>query len=297
MYCRIGATVCRPCNPQRRRLLSTVAGGDQPINHLPPTTCAVPWNHLLRAHICRSRPDLALALYRRMRALSPALPNSYTLPLALRAASSPRNASAVHAHALHLGLHAHPDVAGQLLAAYARHGRAAEARLVFDAMPARRTTMSWNTLISAYSVCCDPDSAMSVFARMAAHEARPDAVTWTTVLSAHARCGKHPVVLELFREMHGSGCEGNAESMAVALSACPYAGNLALAKGRAIHGYGVVKGIVRGYLFVTNSLVCMYGKLGEMDDARKVFHNAGKKNTANGTVRLSISPVLLKTKD
>uniref|UniRef100_A0ACD5VZH3 Uncharacterized protein n=1 Tax=Avena sativa TaxID=4498 RepID=A0ACD5VZH3_AVESA len=211
-----------------------------------------------------------------MRALSPALPNSYTLPLALRAASSPRTASAVHAHALHLGLHAHPDVAGQLLAAYARHGHAAEARHVFDAMPAGRTTMSWNTLISAYSVCCDPDSAMAAFARMSsATKARPDAVTWTTLLSAHARCGKHPVVLELFGDMHGSGCEGNAESVAVALSACPYSGDLALAKGRAIHGYGVVK----GYLFVTNSLVCMYGKLGEMDDARKVFRDAGEKNT------------------
>ncbi|CAM0880227.1 unnamed protein product [Alopecurus aequalis] len=279
MYCRLGATASRTCSPQRRRLLSTVAGEDQPINHLPPTTCAVAWNHLLRAHICHSRPDLALALYRRMRALSPALPNSYTLPLALRAASTPRIASAVHAHALHLGLHAHPDVAGQLLAAYARHGRADEAHHVFDAMPARKTTMSWNTLISAYSVSCDPDSAMDAFARMAAHEARPDAVTWTTLLSAHARCGKHPVVLELFGEMHRSGCEGNAESVAVALSACPYADILALAKGRALHGYGVTKGVVRGYLFVANSLVCMYGKLGEMDDARKVFRDAGEKNT------------------
>ncbi|XP_045090630.1 putative pentatricopeptide repeat-containing protein At1g17630 [Aegilops tauschii subsp. strangulata] len=273
------ATDSRRCHLQRRRLLSVVAGGDQPIRDLPPTTCAVPWNRLLRAHICRSRPDLALALYRRMRALSPTLPNSYTLPLALRAATSPI-ASAIHAHALHLGLHAHPDVAGQLLAAYARHGRADEAHHVFDAMPSKRATMSWNTLISAYSVCCDPNNAMATFARMAAAgEALPDAVTWTTLLSAHARCGKHPVVLELFGDMHRSGCEGNAESVAVALSACPYAGDLALAKGRAIHGYGVAKGVVRGYLFVTNSLVCMYGKLGKMDDAREVFREAGERNT------------------
>ncbi|KAF7023975.1 hypothetical protein CFC21_036396 [Triticum aestivum] len=281
MHRLLRTTASRGCIRQRHRLLSAVAGGDQPIRDLPPTTCAVPWNRLLCAHICRSRPDLALALYRRMRALCPALPNTYTLPLALRAATSPRIASAIHAHALHLSLHAHPDVAGQLLAAYARHGRPDEARHVFDAMPSKRTTMSWNTLISAYSVCCDPDSAMATFGRMAAaaDEALPDAVTWTTLLSAHARCGKHPVVLELFGDMHRSGCEGNAESVAVALSACPYAGDLALGKGRAIHGYGVAKGVVRGYLFVTNSLVCMYGKLGKMDDARKVFGEAGEKNT------------------
>ncbi|KAE8806379.1 putative pentatricopeptide protein [Hordeum vulgare] len=269
----------RRCHRQRRRLLSAVAGGDQQIRDIPPTTCAVPWNRILRAHICRSRPDLALALYRRMRALSPTLPNSYTLPLALRAGTSARIASAIHAHALHLGLHAHPDVARQLLAAYARHGLADEARHVFDAMPSKRTTMSWNMLISAYSVCCDPNNAMATFARMAAtDEPLPDAVTWTTLLSAHARCGKHPVVLELFGDMYRSGCEGNAESVAVALSACPYAGDLALAKGKAIHGYGFTKGVVRGYLFVTNSLVCMYGKLGEMDDARKVFREAGERN-------------------
>uniref|UniRef100_A0A0D9UXX5 Uncharacterized protein n=1 Tax=Leersia perrieri TaxID=77586 RepID=A0A0D9UXX5_9ORYZ len=84
--------------------------------------------------------------------------------------------------------------------------------------------------------------------------ARPDAVTWTALLSAHARCGIHTDVLDLFGEMRRSGCEGSAESMAVALSACPYVGELALAKGKAIHGCGVVKGVIHGYLFVTNSL-------------------------------------------
>ncbi|KAL6627254.1 hypothetical protein ACP70R_030980 [Stipagrostis hirtigluma subsp. patula] len=271
------ATGSAPCSHRRHRLLSACAA-DQPIRHHPPTSNAVPWNRLLRAHISRSRPDLALALYRRMRALAPALPNSYTLPLALRATPSPRLASAVHAHALHLGLQAHPDVAGQILAAYARLGRADEARQVFDVLPVRRTTLSWNTLISAYSIGCDPDAERGAFACMVAAGARPDAVSWTALLSAHARCGRHPEVLELFGEMHGSGCEGNAEAIAVVLSACPYAGCSAVAKGKAVHAYGVVKGIVRGYLFVTNSLVCMYGKLGEMEEAKKVFQDAGEKN-------------------
>ncbi|PAN32759.1 hypothetical protein PAHAL_5G509900 [Panicum hallii] len=262
---------------QRRHRLSAFAA-DQPIRHHPPIDSAVPWNKLLRDHLAHSRPDLALALYRLMRALSPGLPNSYTLPLALRAAPFMRIASTVHAHALHLGLHAHPDVAGQILAAYARLGRAAEARHVFDALPVRRTTLSWNTLITAYSIGCDPDAARAAFARMVAGGSRPDAVTWTTLLSAHARCGRHLEVLELFRDMHDSGCEGNAEAVAVALSACPYASGTALAKGRAIHAYGFVKGVVHGYMFVTNSLVCMYGKLGEMEEAEKVFQEAREKN-------------------
>ncbi|OEL14187.1 putative pentatricopeptide repeat-containing protein [Dichanthelium oligosanthes] len=262
---------------QRRRLLSAFAA-DQPIRRHPPIDSAVAWNKLLRHHLARSRPDLALALYRLMRALSPGLPNSYTLPLALRAAPSTRIASAVHAHALHLGLHAHPDVAGQILAAYARLGRAVEARHMFDGLPVRRTTLSWNTLITAYSIGCDPDTAKTVFARMVMGGARPDPVTWTTLLSAHARCGRHPEVLELFRDMCDSGCEGNAEAVAVALSACPYAGGAALAKGRSIHAYGFVKGVAHGYLFVTNSLVCMYGKLGEMEEAKKVFQEAREKN-------------------
>lgn len=152
---------------QRRRLLSAYAA-DQPICHHPPIDSAVLWNKLLRDHLSRSRPDLALALYRLMRALSPGLPNSYTLPLALRAAPFMRIASTVHAHALHLGLHAHPDVASQILAAYARLGRASEARHVFDALPVRRTTLSWNTLITAYSIGCDPDAARAAFARMVA---------------------------------------------------------------------------------------------------------------------------------
>ncbi|KAF8705698.1 hypothetical protein HU200_030893 [Digitaria exilis] len=262
---------------KRRRLLSAFAS-DQPIRHHPPIDSAIPWNKLLRDHLARSRRDLALALYRLMRALSPGLPNSYTLSLVLRAAPSTRVASAVHAHALHLGLHAHPDVAGQILAAYARLGRADDARHVFDALPVTRTTLSWNTLISAYSIGCDPDAARAAFARMVASGARPDAVTWTTLLSAHVRCGRHPEVLELFGDMCSSGCEGNAEAVAVALSACPYTAGTALANGRAIHAYGLVKGIVHAYLFVTNSLVCMYGKLGEMEEAEKVFQEARQKN-------------------
>ncbi|KAF0915967.1 hypothetical protein E2562_000602 [Oryza meyeriana var. granulata] len=139
---RSRAAASRPSHRRHPRLISTAAAGDQPIPHNPPTTSAVPWNRLLRAHLGRSRGDLALALYRHVRALAPAMPNSYTLPLALRAADSPRVASAVHAHALHLGLHGQPDVAGQLLAAYSRLGRTAEARHVFDAMPSGRTTFS-----------------------------------------------------------------------------------------------------------------------------------------------------------
>ncbi|CAL4952176.1 unnamed protein product [Urochloa decumbens] len=278
MHRLLRAIASRPLgHHQRRRLLSAFAA-DHPIRRHPPTDSAVPWNKLLRDRLARSRPDLALALYRLMRALSPGLPNSYTLPLALRAAPSTRIASAVHAHALHLGLHAHSDVAGQILAAYARIGRAADARHVFDALPVRRTTLTWNTLITAYSIGCDPDAARVVFARMVVGGAQPDAVTWTTLLSAHARCGRHLEVLELFRDMHSSGCEGNAEAVAVALSACPYAGGPALAKGRSIHAYGFVKGVVHGYMFVANSLVCMYGKLGEMGEAEKVFQEAREKN-------------------
>ena len=145
---------------------------------------------------------------------------------------------------------------------------------MFDALPVRRTTLSWNTLISAYSIGCDPDAARGTFAR----GARSDAVTWTTLLSAHARCGRHPEVLELFTDMHDSGCHGNAEAVAVALSACPYAGGTALAKGMWIHAYGFLKGVVHGYLFVTNSLVCMYGKLGEIEEAETVFQEAREKN-------------------
>ncbi|KAJ1282157.1 hypothetical protein BS78_03G029100 [Paspalum vaginatum] len=283
---RLGRATISPPPPRPRNRhqcrcpVSSFAADRPPTRRHPPIDSAVPWNKLLRDHLACSRPGLALALYRLMRALSPALPNSYTLPLALRSARSWRLASAVHAHALHLGLHAHPDVAGQILAAYARLGRAAEARHVFDALPVRRTTLSWNTLISAHSVGCDPDAARAAFARMVvAGGARPDAVTWTALLSAHARCGRHPDVLRLFRDMHRSGCEGNAEAVAVALSACPYTAGPALANGRAIHAHGFVKGFVRGYLFVTNSLVCMYGKLRAMEEAEKVFWNAGEKNT------------------
>jgi len=42
------------------------------------------------------------------------------------------------------------------------------------------------------------------------------------------------------------------------------------------------EGLVRGYLFVSNSLVCIYGKLGEMEEAEKFSRMLGRRRCDDG---------------
>ncbi|XP_020097218.1 putative pentatricopeptide repeat-containing protein At1g17630 isoform X1 [Ananas comosus] len=229
------------------------------------------WNANLRSHLTRGAPTAALALYFRMRSLG-ALPDHYTLPLALRACSGARASRAcflVHAHAASTGLHRHLHVANELVVMYAHLGLMETARKVFDDMP-HRSVFSWNALLSGYSSSRDLDRAREVFARMEEVGPTPDAVTWTALLSAHAKCRRHGDVVNLFDEMRAKGCRGTPESLAVALSVCPYVDGALLDKGREIHGYAVRNGF-EAYSFVNNSLICMYGKLGSREDAERLF--------------------------
>ncbi|XP_072985312.1 putative pentatricopeptide repeat-containing protein At1g17630 [Typha latifolia] len=236
------------------------------------------WNSILRAHLAHGREKDTILLYSQMRAVF-SLPDCFTFPLVLRACAALgvfKLCASVHGHAVSMGLQCHLHVGNELVLMYGQFGRMGIARKMFDAMPVKNV-MSWNTLLSGYSMNCDSEAANEVFRRMedAGTEANP--VTWTTLLSVHARCRRHEEVVDLFCEMRARGGKGTAEAMAVVLSVCPYIGGAALDKGREVHGYGVRCGFEQ-YPFVRNSLICMYGKLGNREEAERLFTQAKVKD-------------------
>ncbi|XP_020573958.1 putative pentatricopeptide repeat-containing protein At1g17630 [Phalaenopsis equestris] len=248
----------------------------------PSPTPSILCNSILRSLLSHSLSSQAISLYRRARTLN-LIPDGFTFPLALRACSSLFDSSlcaAVHAHAVTMGFGNHLHVANELILIYGQLCQLDLARKVFDGMRVP-TVVTWNILVSGYSRNREWGHARKVFDLMRTRGPMPNSVTWTSLLSAYARCQRHNEVIEVYDDMRECGCEATAESVAVALSVCPYVDSNGschgLEKGKEIHAFAKRSGF-EGFSFVRNSILCMYGKLGNSSDAEKLFSEVEMKD-------------------
>lgn len=214
-------------------------------------------------------------------------PDGFSFPLIIRACTSivnPKVCKIVHGHATLMGFQFHLHVANELIGMYGKIGQMDSAYQLLNRMP-RRNVVSWNVIISGYAANYDCRGAFEMFGRMELEDGlEPNLITWTSLLSAYARCGQDNEVLRLFKEMRGMGIAPNAEAVSVVLSVC---GDLsALDKGKEIHGY-VVRSGFEDYVFVKNSLICMYGKHGQREDAKALFSEIKIKNLVTWNALIS----------
>ncbi|XP_024527765.1 pentatricopeptide repeat-containing protein At1g11290, chloroplastic-like isoform X1 [Selaginella moellendorffii] len=131
-----------------------------------------------------------------------------------------------------------------------------------------------NALVDMYSNCGSMLLAREVFEKIKL----PDAVSWTSLIMGYAENGEEKVALEMFERMQRreSYCAPSARTFVAALKAC--SGLVAedgqrlaaLEKGMVLHSQAASFGFDLD-VFVANTLVDLYGKLGTMVDARKVF--------------------------
>ncbi|KAK9131190.1 hypothetical protein Sjap_011677 [Stephania japonica] len=234
------------------------------------------WNSMLRANQSYGYFAESLRLYLQMRTLG-IMPDEFTFPLVVRTCASMGNwdmCKLVHVHVLVSGFQFRVHVANELIGMFGKLGYMDHARKVFDRMQFR-SCISWNSLISGFSKNYDLEGTINTFKWMELEGMEPNLVAWTSLLSAHARCGKCEDVLRLFCEMRLKRNGATAEAVAVALSVC--ADFYMIYEGIVIHGY-VVTGGFQDYMFVNNSLICMYGKNGNIDDSSSLFRQMKTKN-------------------
>ncbi|KAK9099350.1 hypothetical protein Syun_026395 [Stephania yunnanensis] len=234
------------------------------------------WNSMLRATQSYGYFAESLRLYRKMRNVG-IMPDGFTFPLLVRACASIGNlhmCKLVHGHVLVSGFQFHVHVANELIGMFGKLGFMDHARKVFDGMQFR-SCISWNSLISGFSKNYNLEDTINMFKCMELEGMEPNLVAWTSLLSAHARCGKFEDVLRLFREMRLKRNGATAEAVAVVLSVC--ADFYMSYEGIAIHGY-VITGGFQDYMFVNNSLICLYGKHGNMEDSSSLFRQMKAKN-------------------
>eukprot|EP01018_Ginkgo_biloba_P031753 Gb_05982 [translate_table: standard] len=181
-----------------------------------------------------------------------------------------------------------------LIAGYTENGRIDEATKIFQKMP-ERDVVSWNTMVAGYAQNGNVDAAWKLFQKMPkrdviswtamivgyvqnghAEEAlelfwkmpERDAVSWTAMIAGYTQNGYFDKALKLFREMKLTGVKPNSDTFASILPAC--ANLVVLEHGKVIHE-DIIRYGFQSDVFVASTLVDMYAKCGNIEDARKVF--------------------------
>ncbi|KDP32439.1 hypothetical protein JCGZ_13364 [Jatropha curcas] len=152
-----------------------------------------------------------------------------------------------------------------LLDMNAKCGNLEAARNIFNELGVHRNSVTWNTMISAYTKVGDLDSARDHFDRMPER----DVVSWNTMISGYAQNGQSAKAIEIFKEMISSkDLQPDEVTMASVISACGHLGALELGTWVVNHitEYKINLSIL-GY----NSLIFMYSKCGNMKEAHRIF--------------------------
>ncbi|KAL6518091.1 hypothetical protein OROMI_033792 [Orobanche minor] len=119
-------------------------------------------------------------------------------------------------------------------------------------------------LIDAYSVCGSVSVAKEVFNGIA----EKDMVCWTGMVSCYAENDCLEEALDLFSQMRSEGLPPNNFTFASVIKAC--LGLKAVSLGKSVHGC-VLKTCYEKDPYVGVSLLDLYTRSGDIDDARKVF--------------------------
>ncbi|KAK1266878.1 Pentatricopeptide repeat-containing protein [Acorus gramineus] len=205
------------------------------------THYVIAWNTIIRSHVRLGDHETALSVYLRMiRAAH--VPDSYTLPLALKASAALYDSSfsrQLHSTASKLGLSSHEFVESALISSYAKLGHLDFASQLFDENPRPRLG-SFNALISGFAQVGRSKDAILTFVRLVNRGLTPDDVTMVSVASA-----------------------------------CGGLGDLDLASQ--VHKW-VIR--LRPTTYLSNSLVDMYSKCGCTDLARRVFNEMTNRDVS-----------------
>jgi len=129
-------------------------------------------------------------------------------------------------------------------------------------------------LVDLYGKTGDMTSAANVFQKIE----NKNVVTWNSLLAAYKHNRKPEVTLKLFGEVLESNLHPNLVTVQIALLSCGM--TMALGYGRELHSY-ITKCWSGGYpTTLACALMDMYGKCGNIEDARLVFECTVPKDIA-----------------
>ncbi|KAH7294648.1 hypothetical protein KP509_27G011400 [Ceratopteris richardii] len=207
-----------------------------------PTQNIVTWNALITGYSQQENKEMVLQLFDQLQAggLSP---DSVTLGAILKTCSNIgtlENSRCIHIDLVKRGLDVDNSISNALIDTYAKHGRIAEAHIIFNSL-LNKDIVAWSSLIGGYIQHGQCDEAFQLFESVQLEGLRPDPVMFACILKAC--CSSRD--LEQGRQL-------NAE---------------------------IVCGGWEEDVFLGNALVDMYAKCGNLEDACRVLCKLEDRST------------------
>ncbi|XP_058108628.1 pentatricopeptide repeat-containing protein At2g33760-like [Magnolia sinica] len=178
-------------------------------------------------------------------------PDSYTLPIVLRACRNTLNlrmGREIHHLVYKGGLFSDVFISAALVDMYAKCGVIDDARHVFDKMP-KRDMVTWTVMIAAYADYGNANKSLVLFKRMMEEGVVPDKVTMVTVAYACAKLGA----------MHSA---------------------------QLVHDYVLRRKFSLDVILGT-AMIDMYAKCGSINVAREIFDSMKEKNVISWSAMIA----------
>ncbi|XP_043701637.1 pentatricopeptide repeat-containing protein At2g13600-like [Telopea speciosissima] len=231
-----------------RKLYEKMQRLQQPTND-------ITWSVMVAGYTQNDQPENALRVFKQLKGEYDEMglcfsPNSHIFASVFSACGKVGDlgfGELVHGYAVKVSTYIEDDVfvGSTLVDMYGKCGCQEQARLVFDSM-VERCVVTWSVLIATY---------------------------------VHNGCPMHAV--EAFREMVCKGAEPNYVTLTTLITACADTPNLIL--GKELHGFIIRRREMDLDVFISTSLIDMYGKCSNMVYARQIFEMSKPFLRCNGT--------------
>ncbi|KAF8397914.1 hypothetical protein HHK36_016839 [Tetracentron sinense] len=204
------------------------------------------YNALLAGYTLNSQSSDALLLFRRMLRAGISF-NAITMLGLIPGCALPTHLGlgmALHSFNVKCGIDVEMSVGNCMLTMYVRCGSFDLARKLFDLMP-EKGLITWNAMISGYAQNGFATHVLDLYGKMKSSGVEPDAVTFVGVLSSCAHLGACSVGRDIEQEIMHRGFGFNP--------------------------------------FVTNAMINMYARCGNLTQARALFDEMPEKNIVSWT--------------
>lgn len=209
------------------------------------------WGVLIKCYVWGGFFEEAVSLYHEMVYQDQTQISNFVFPSVLKACSGFGDLGVggkVHGRVIKCGFESDAVVETSLLCMYGEMSCLDDACKVFDTMPIR------------------------------------DVVAWSSIVLNFVQNGQASEGLDMFSQMISEAVEPDSVTMLSVTEACSELGSLRL--GRSVHGY-VVRREIESNASLNNSLIVMYGKLGDLYSAERLFENVPCRMTAPWTPMIS----------
>ncbi|CBI40755.3 unnamed protein product, partial [Vitis vinifera] len=233
---------------------------------------AVSWTSLIGGVAQAGFQEEALVLFNQMREV-PVASDQFTLATVLGVCLSQKDISIgeqLHAHTITRGLDSSVPVANALVTMYAKCGDVWKANHAFELMPIR-DIISWTAMITAFSQAGDVEKAREYFDKMPER----NVISWNSMLATYMQRGYWEEGLKVYIQMLREGVKTDWITFSTSISACAdlavlILGNQILAQAEKL-GFS-------SNVSVANSVVTMYSRCGQIEEAQKMFSSIVMKN-------------------